>query len=1081
MEKAYNHLQHEDKLYKQWEQSGKMRANAQSKKKPFTIPLPPPNVTGQLHLGHAAMLAIEDIFIRFKKMTDHEVLWIPGTDHAAIATENVVLKALGKASREEFSREEFLDHCRQFANEKHDRIVTQMKKMGAWMDWSRECYTFDDTRSFAVNEIFQQLYKDGLIERGYRMINWSTGAQSVISDDELEWDDKKEPFYYIRCNEFVVGTVRPETKCADSPVMVHPTAEYVRLQYQANNGHTEHFIVSKDCFENQDEFKKVFSLLIDDGTFTVVETKTGAEFSGQTFTAQTYAGERKFVVMADKQAIDPSKGTGIMTISANHSAEDYDLVKRLGLKEYFIQKLDFDGKMTTVAGDLEGIEVFKARKMSGKAMLEQGLLTGINKEYSHRTPFCYRSGTVIEPMVSPQWFVMVDKEFTDKFTGETTTLKKILQNAVRENHVNIIPSRFEKMYFQWIDNLQDWCISRQIWWGHQIPVWYDEQGNTHLATKQNIYLARHGESEENAQGLIQGQIGSSLTEQGKQDALRLAHEMKQKHITKIISSPTVRAFETAQIVAKELGIPESNIKKYQAFISADYGELVGLPNTPENLKKIGTTGETPAEVFQRVQTGIELLESEPDENILVISHRSIISMMETIQQKQPAEQVIENRIKNSQLEAGSFKTYTRFKAPVGKNLKQDEDTLDTWFSSALWPMSPLGWPNTDGEDFKKFYPADILETGWDIIFFWVARMMMFGRYATGKYPFHTTYLHGLVCDEKGKKMSKSKGNGIDPIEVIDEVGADAVRLSLVIGTTPGNNIPVGKKKIKGYRNFVNKLWNAGRFVQMKNEQIGTQDKNTPNSLADKWILSRLATVSQEVATALEKYEISTAGDTIYHFVWDEFCAWYLECQKVSTNIETLNFVFQEILKLVHPLCPFVTETLWKELKGDQTGLLVEQSFPKIDKRDPQAEKFFAYTQEIITEIRALRNDQKLNPKEKINMIFVGDLHLDKQAYIKELAGIKELTVVKNISDAEIPAHKAEIKKANYSIILEIPFDEEAEKAKKAKEIEAIQKQIANLKGRLSNKSYVDNAPAALVQQTKDQLNAAEQLLKKLTQ
>lgn len=901
MEKAYNHNGSEDNLYKNWEASGEMRANEHSDKPPFTIPLPPPNVTGELHLGHAAMLAIEDIMIRYKKMRGHEVLWVPGTDHAAIATENVVLKHLGQPSREVYSREDFLGHCRDFAGEKHDNIVNQMKKMGSWLDWSREAYTFDEERNNSVNLIFKQLYEDGLIERGYRLINWSTGAQSVISDDELEWDEIKESFFYIKCGKFVMGTVRPETKCANSPLVVHPDEAYVEIKItDTETQETENLIIIKRLFDDKEKFFKTLNFLNPEAQYEVINTSLGKELEGQKFSAETYAGKRDFYVLAD-EVIDPEKGTGAMTISASHSADDYNLAKRKKLNETFIEKINLEGKMTDVAGPVAGMEVKKARNVSGKLMQEKGLLVGKDTNYQHRVPLCYRSGSVVEPMISPQWFVMVEKEYTHSVDGKTT-LKKQMQAAVRENHVDIIPSRFEKTYFHWIDNLQDWCISRQIWWGHRIPVWYDKNNN---------------------------------------------------------------------IVAT--------------------GELT------------------------------------PDQEKL--------------------------------------------------NLRQDEDTLDTWFSSALWPFSTLGWPNEEAPDFQKFYNntvngqgTDVLETGWDILFFWVARMIMFGRYATNKYPFHTVYLHGLVTDEKGKKMSKSKGNGIDPLIMIDKFGADAVRLALVIGSSPGNPIPIGENKIKGYRNFVNKLWNAGRFIGMQNgentiQQVSLEDLKTQElSLPDQWILSKLSRTTETVTQALEKYEISTAGDTMYHFVWDDFCDWYLEASKVKPNLVVLNFVYQQILKLIHPMCPFVTEQIWKELFKEET-FIVNEDFPEINLVDELSEKNFALLQKITNEIRKIRAEKNLNPKDKIKSLIKGKTEVTKSLnpdLIISLANLSDLEIDELITK---PEHSATIIIDDLEIFVEIPFDKDTEIKRLTKESEILSKKIENLTARLNNKSYTDKAPKALVDQT----------------
>ena len=913
MNKAYDHQKFEDKIYENWEKSGLMRADENSAKEPFTIVLPPPNVTGQLHLGHAAMLAIEDIMIRHQKMSGKEVCWVPGTDHAAIATENVVIKHLGLKSREELSREEFLKECRKFASEKHDRIVHQIRKMGAWLDWSREAYTFDEERNFAVNTIFEQLYNDGLIVRGHRLINWSVGAQSVLADDEVEWGEEVEPFYYIKCGEFIIGTVRPETKCADSPLIVNPDAEYVRVKYTSKSREiSETYILVKNCWENSEERKKVLNLLDEDGTWEVLETMTGNELVEKIgeFEYNTYAGKRKFVVMAD-EVVDPNKGSGAMTISCNHSADDYDLGKRKKLDKYFFDKIDFAGKMLKIAGEAEGMSVKEARKFAGKKMEEMGLLTGIDKNYSHRVPLCYRSGCVVEPMVSPQWFISVEKEFTDKFTGEKTTLKKLTQKAVREKNVKIIPARFEKIYFQWIDNLRDWCISRQIWWGHQIPVFYCQDCHA-----ENVFPAEK------------------------------------------IKNP-------AKLCCKKC---ESN------------------------------------------------------------------------------------------------------------NLKQDEDTLDTWFSSALWPFSTLGWPDENSRDFQKFYPNNMMETGHDILFFWVARMIMFARYATGKYPFETVYLHGLVCDEKGQKMSKSKGNGIDPLELIEEVGADAVRLSLVIGTTPGNNIPIGKNKIKGYRNFVNKMWNAGRFVQMQLENVEALHATPlPKSLADKWIADRFAQISREINEHLNKYEISLAGDKIYHFIWDEFCDWYLEAHKVEPKPLFLREIFLDILKLAHPLVPFITEGLWNIL-ADGEEFIVEQIFPVGTGRDlsSKSREIFTQVQEIVSEIRRIRAENKVNPKDKLKIEFANEINPEALKLIEHLAKVANGKVDKKQATKifhRLAGHGA----GNSELLIEIPVDEKAVAA----EIKKLENLIASLKNRLANKNYVQSAPKELVAESRKKLKNAEEKLARL--
>ena len=880
----------ENQIYELWKKSGKMRADPASPKEKYTIVLPPPNITAKLHLGHAAMIAIEDTLIRFQKMRGREVLWVPGTDHAAIATETVVLKNLGISDRNaQISRNDFLKEAQKFVEITGGIIKNQIEKLGAWLDWSREAYTFDAERSDAVNFIFKKLFDDGLIYRGARLINWSSGAQSVISDDELEWDEVSEPFYFLRCGEFVVGTVRPETKCAHSPVVLHPNAIYARVQIGK-----ETFVISENAAKNPKILAKIFSEIGAENA-KVLETFAGKTLIGQKFQAETFAGAREFEVICD-EVIDAQKGSGMMTISCHHSADDFDLLQRRAeLKKYAFDKIGFDGKMLEVAGDCAGMEVEKARTKAAEIMRQKNLLLGADAKYSHRVPKCYRSQCTIEPMVSPQWFVAVEKEF-DHF-GQKTTLKKILQDAVRQNAVEILPARFEKIYFQWADNLRDWCISRQIWWGHRIPVFY----------------------------------------------------------------------------------------------CADCGAENVETSPPKTCPKCGS-----------------------------------------------------------------------------KNLKQDEDTLDTWFSSALWPFSTLGWPDANHPDFKAFYPNSVMETGHDILFFWVARMILFGKYATGVYPFKHVYLHGMVCDAHGAKMSKTKGNGIDPLEMIEKFGADPVRLSLLIGTAPGQNIPVGEAKISGFRHFVNKVWNAGRFVQMQvSDSQKFKNLPEPQNLAEKWILSKFSQVCKSVAEDLESFRISAAGDQVYHFVWDDFCDWFIESAKLGARPDFLTPLFGQILKLVHPIAPFVSEKVWSELFPD-SGFLVDQSFPSLDFADSAAVAEFETVQEVVCRIRKLRADKKLNPKNTLQIW--GQLPTGEGEKLIEILAKVARGIEKNP-----PENAAKIAGAGFEIWIEIPADQVAEKAEKEK----LQKQIAALQSRLASPNYVQKAPANLVQQTRENLQIARENLAKL--
>ncbi len=845
----------------------------------------------------------------------------------------------------------------------------------------------------------------------------------------------------------------------------------------------ESLIVIENLWEDKEKFFKTLNFLDSEADYQVLETKTGAELVGIEFEYDTYAGTRKFHVIAD-EVIDPEKGAGAMTISASHAADDYDLAKRLKRDDYFLEKIDLAGNMTKIAGPCEGLPVIEARKKSGKLMQEQGLLVGKDNNYQHRVPLCYRSGSVVEPMISPQWFIMVEKEYTHPVDG-VTTLKAQMQAAVRDEHIQIVPERFNKQYFHWIDNLQDWCISRQIWWGHRIPVWYDKDGNTHLPQEKEVILVRHGQHQQFVDNSdIIPTDDTPLSELGRSQALELAKKLEDKGITKVVTSHLARALQTAEIICKELDLPLEVIEEIGATVSDLKGQkrdnlydekTETLFSANERLGK----GESKEEAFKRVAKGWEKIKSVQTEgSILVVSHRSTLAGVDAVVQGGTAEDLAKGRIKNTNCGHDDiWGTYRIFSAPKGDNLTQDEDTLDTWFSSALWPFSTLGWPNKEAADFKKFYPTDVLETGWDILFFWVARMIMFGRYATGKYPFHTVYLHGMVTDEHGKKMSKSKGNGIDPLDMIDQFGTDPVRLALVIGSTPGQPIPIGENKIKGYRNFVNKLWNASRFVEMQfeSEGVGELDglKVSPKSLADRWILSRLTTVAQEVSEHLANYEISSAGDKIYHFVWGEFCDWYIEASKVDMNPTVLKFALGEILKLTHPLCPFITEKLWQSL-FEPDGCLMHQAYPDLDFKDAAAEKDFAEVQEIVSAIRQLRAERGINPKEKI-VAYSQVEGLEAEApVIALLANLSEFNTSGTVQESAV-----KLVVNQHEIFVDIPFDEAAEAARLEKEKTELEAKIKNLEGRLANKAYTEKAPSHLVQQTRDELDQAKDQLSRL--
>ncbi|QQS58878.1 class I tRNA ligase family protein [Candidatus Peregrinibacteria bacterium] len=883
MDKAYLPSEHEDSISEKWNVSGAFQPSQTGD--PYVIAIPPPNVTGTLHAGHAMFLALQDILIRWRRMQGRAALWVPGTDHAAIATESVVLKNLGIRDRnKEISREDFLKECEKWTEQTHERITNQIQKMGASCDWSREAYTFDKTRNRAVNAIFTMFYNKELIYRGDRMVNWSVGAQSVLADDEVEWEDREGAFYSIRCGEFIMGTVRSETKCSHSPLFVNGSGQYARVRFTQSNGTKESFIFSKKLFDDVDRRKKTLNLLEKEGTkVELLEIMLGKDLVGREFEYETYAGVRKFVVMADDEVIDMEKGTGAMTISVCHSPDDYELAKKHGLDEYRFQKIDFEGNMTAISGPCEGLSVEEARKKSAEIMREKELLVGEDTHYSHRVPLCYRSGSVVEPMVSKQWFVAVEKEFTDDFSGEKTTLKKQMQEAVRGGHVKIVPQRFEKIYFHWIDNLRDWCISRQIWWGHRIPVWYHKLSN---------------------------------------------------------------------------------------------------------------------------------------------------------------------------------ETYIGTEPPRGDEWTQDEDTLDTWFSSATWPFSVFGWPEKTA-DLERFYPTDVLETGHDILFFWVARMIMFGRFATGQYPFHTVYLHGLVCDAKGQKMSKSKGNGIDPLDMIKKFGTDALRLSLIMGTTPGNNANLGEEKISGCRNLCNKLWNISRFLL--EQEKGVLPKTLETDL-QKWIVAKRNTLIQNVTDDLENFRFGDAAQKLWEFTWDDLADWAIEAAKAEKNSGTpavLCETLDILLRLWHPILPFITEKIREEMGGQ---LLISDSFPKAE--ETQDAGNFEIVKNAVSKIRSMRKNAGVDPTRKITAMLSGeeeDVAKRNADIISFLARLDQLRLGEETEEQgatdQVPGLRIFLPSSGM-------IDPKTEAQRVQKELEKAKKLLTGLEAKLKNPGYLKKAPKVLVEETK---------------
>ncbi|MBT4349865.1 valine--tRNA ligase [bacterium] len=846
MPKAYEAGNYEDQIYQDWEQSGLFNPdNLKSTGPEFTISMPPPNATGVLHLGHAAALAYEDLIIRYQRLQGKKTLWLPGTDHAAIATQTKVEKILAEegTDRRALGRDKFLDKVQEFVAGSQDTIRKQTRKMGASCDWSREAYTLSNELSVAVNEAFIKMYNDGLIYRGNRIVNWCPRCGSTLADDEVEYKEQQARLYYIKYGPFTVATTRPETKLADTGVAVHPDDQ----RYQK--------YVGKD-------------LEID------------------------LAGHKiKVKVFTDKE-VDPEFGSGVVGGTPAHSVVDFEFAQKHKLE--VIKLINEDGKLLESGGKYAGLNVLVAREKFVADLQKSKQIEKI-EDYQNNLSICYRCDTPIEPLTSEQWFVAVDK----KLPGRKKTLKELSLEVVRSGDIEIVPKRFEKTYYHWMENLHDWCISRQIWWGHRIPVWYTENNEVIVA----------------------------------------------------------RTEVEAQKLAK------------------------------------------------------------------------------------------------------------------GKKITQDLDTLDTWFSSSLWTFSTLGWPDKT-KDFKNFHPNQVMETGYDILFFWVARMILMSEYLLAKEkdsrPFKTVYLHGMIRDQDGKKMSKSKGNGIDPLDMIDKFGTDALRLSLVIGAAPGADMRLYEDKIAGYRNFVNKLWNISRFIfGQVNEikQIKTEPK--PITLTDKWILAEFNKLAVEVTSDLEKYKFSSAGEKLYEFTWAKLADWYLEIAKLETprhaqgsKDQILLYILERLLVLWHPFTPFVTEVIWKEFKTG--GFLMVADWPQAKKVDNKVLDNFADLQDLVTQIRNIKAENKIAPTDFV------DCYLTSQVLSRD-----DLQVVAQLGRVTL---QAEAINGTKFATAHSQGEINATKAMTDKEKQVLEKYIKSMEAKVKNKSFVSNAPKEVIKDNKKRLAEAKNKL-----
>ena len=1013
--KSYSPKKYEDKIYQVWEESGYFNPdnlNLDDQAPSYSIVMPPPNVTGTLHLGHAAMLALEDILIRFYRMRGYRTLWIPGTDHAAIATQTKVEKILKEKglTRHELGREKFLKEVINFAQNSHNTIVNQIKKMGSSCDWSREAYTLDKTRTKAVRSVFKLMYEDGLIYRGERIVNWCPRCHSTLADDEVEYKEQKAKLYTFRYSAdfpFTIATTRPETKLGDTAVAVNPKDE---------------------------RYKK---------------------YIGQTFQVNFLGQNLKLKVIADR-AVDMDFGTGALGVTPAHSLVDWQMAENEGLN--IIKVIDEDGKIKPGFGEFSGLEIKEARQRIVGKLREKGLLEK-EEEIDNKISLCYRCDTPIEPLPSKQWFINVNK----KIPGVGKSIKELSIEAVKNGvfgrkPIRIYPERFRKNYFHWMENLRDWCISRQIWYGHRIPVWYYKKSK--IKNLKSKFIELNFRVKEIYDYIKSGKkiIGTRA----------LNPEEPNNYFGNINpGDEIILNYKQEEYITESLIAQVEDVKTYK--------------NTADLLKEHNINDILPGQ-----------------------SEEDLINLWNSIPGYQ--EKINKNGI--IAIKLGGVKPYNKnitLKVSIedvdDPEWEQDSDTLDTWFSSGLWTFSTLakdpeqikiknGRLIIDSDDFRYFHPTNVLETAYDILFFWVARMIIMTTYTMRDIPFGDVYLHGLVLDEQGKKMSKSKGNVINPLEMIEKYGTDAVRLSLVIGSAPGNDMKLSEEKIAGFRNLVNKLWNIARFIiekskakSRKPELLRTDDL----TLADKWILGRMRDLIKEVSDDLVNYRFSLAGEKLREFTWNDLADWYLEASKFEKNKSKeviLIKILRDLLKLWHPFMPFVTETIWQNtdqnnnLKSKNNkiqNLLMIEKWPETSEykkfADLNNENNFEIIKNIIMAIRQARTENKIEPSRKIKaVIYTGQnykLIKSEEILIKSLrTGIEDLEIKEQGEKIDQAIY---ITVGNIDIYLLGAIDSEKEKARIKKEIENLEKLIDGIKNKLNNEQFINRAPREIVEREKERL------------
>ncbi len=860
--KVYDPGTVEKRIYEMWQSHGCFKGVIDPDKKPFSIVMPPPNVTGQLHMGHALDSTLQDILTRYKRMQGYAALWLPGTDHAGIATQIKVeeeLRVKEGLTRYDLGREKFLDRVWEWKNKYGDRIVEQQKVLGASCDWDRSAFTMDETRAKSVRETFCELYEKGLIYKGSRIINWCPKCRTALSDAEVEYKDMPGSFWHIRYpiedsdEEFIIATTRPETMLGDSGVAVHPDDERYK------------HLVGKNA---------ILPLV-----------------------------GRKLPIVADEY-VELGFGTGAVKMTPCHDPNDYEVGLRHNLEQ--ILCIDEDAKIIN-GGKYNGMDRYEARKAIVADLEEQGYLVKV-EPYNHNVGCCYRCGTVVEPLTSPQWFVKMKP------------LAEAAIEVVKDGRIKFVPERFTKTYMNWMENVHDWCISRQLWWGHRIPAWYCD----------------------------------------------------------------------------------------------DCGKI-------------------------------------------------------TVSRTDPCE----------------------CEHCHSKNIHQEEDVLDTWFSSALWPFSTMGWPDKTPE-LDYWYPTSVMVTGYDIIFFWVARMIFSGMEQMKKEPFHTVFIHGLVRDSQGRKMSKSLGNGIDPLEMAEKYGADALRFNLITGNSPGNDMRFYVEKCEAMRNFCNKIWNASRFVMMN---LTVEDNHLPETLEteDKWILSKLNRVVKEVCDNMDSFELGVAAGKIYDFIWDDYCDWYIELTKPRLNGDdeaakesaqrVLLYVLVEILKLLHPFMPFITEEIWQALPHEGDALMM-QSYPEYSEKlnFPEDEANFGMVMDAIKAVRARRSEMNVPPSRKSHLIIVTEkakAFTDGEKFICKLAYASGVEVRAELPESTDGMVSVITDNARMFMPMAELVDLEKERARMEKELANAKKQLDGQNAKLANENFVSRAPEKVVNAEREKKAKLEALIENL--